>query len=210
MKKSDLVARTMYAFARGNDKPTPVRLLDLRLWRRYNRHTASDPAAWKDVTNERGARPGSSSGFGPSYTTGYLVLSGGSWSRPATAEQIAAVEVPELPEDSTEAAKVIAGLDLPEGITLGILVPAQIREPWAQYAVREAEADARKAEEEAAREQTVREQAAAWQAARSRLQALGVDAKQSRMDRDWAEREPVALLTLAELNKLLDLAEKEN
>lgn len=207
MKKSDLVAGTMYAYARGNDTPSPARLLDLRLWKNLGRLSSSDPAAWIDVTGQPGVRQGSTSGWGPSSTTGYLVLRGISWSTRVTAEQLAAIEVPPLPEDSQEAAKVIAALDLPEGIAVEVVVSSRLKDTWENYAQAKAVQDAKKAEQEREDEKKIQEHDAAWHLADERLSALGVQAHRLRLDADWRKREPKVSLTLTELAKLLDLAE---
>lgn len=208
MKKTELVAGVMYAYARGNDEPKPARLLDLRLWKKNGRRLDSDPEAWRDVTNEPGARPGHSSGYTVDTVTGYLILTGNGWLASVTAEELAAVEIPKLPEDAKEAAKAIAGLTLPENIGVDLVVTARLRQPWAEYAKEKAVQDTKKAEAARAREQAMKAHADAWATANGRLKALGVDAQRLRLDQDWEAREPRVSLTLAELTKLIDLAEE--
>ncbi|MFH8483003.1 hypothetical protein [Streptomyces sp. NPDC018055] len=205
MKKSDLAAGTMYAYASGNRTPEPALLLDLRLWKLRGGRT-SDPDAWKDVTGEHGARPGRSSGYTSSTMTGYLVLKGNNWLKPPTAEDLAAVAVPPLPEDSRAAVVVLATLNIPDGIHLDLVVTGSLRAPWEGY-LREKEArDAEEAELRRAREKTISEHEAAWRAASDRLGALSVEAIRLKTAKD-VTAEPAVRLTLTELNKLLDLAE---
>lgn len=206
MKKSELVAGTMYAYARGRDVPRPVRLLDLRLWKHYTRYKQTSPEGWKDVTGVRGERPGSSSGWGPSYETGYFVLRS-NWLAQITAEELAAVELPPLPEDSSKAAEVIAGLNLPEGIEVALVLPAQIKQPWAEYAEEKAKRDAEEAEARRAQERKTAEHDAKAGAVEARMDELGVAYRRLTTAANLRSDEPVYRLTATELAKLLDLAE---
>ncbi|MGA5598319.1 hypothetical protein ACPCSE_29215 [Streptomyces cellulosae] len=208
MKKTDLRVGTMYAYSEGPTRvPTPARLLDLRLWRNNTRISKRDPAAWCDMSDDPRARPGRSGSYTNSAVTGYLILCGVNWQSKVTAEEVAAVEVPPLPEDSKEAAKVIAGLDLPKGITVDLVPTAHLRQPWEEYAKEKAAQDAKEAEERRAREELKQRYDTEWADASARLDTLAISATRSRMDRDWETREPKVLLPLSELVKLLDMAE---